>query len=107
VVLLGFAGFDAAEVNRQLCEAYDIRSAFDHGELSTVQGRARAQAAEAIVLEYARLALLKHLEVDRWPEDKDRFLNDLDDDSKRRELRKELSGGLWDLAGPSLGGGDG
>jgi hypothetical protein len=110
-VLLGFAGLSAAEVYRQMKEAYAIRSAFDHGELSTVGGRARAQAAEATVLEYARLALLKHLEVDRWPNDKEKFLNDLDeallDDSKRQELRKEISGGLWKLAGPALGGGVG
>jgi hypothetical protein len=110
-VLLGFAGLSAAEVYRQMKEAYAIRSAFDHGELSTVGGRARAQAAEATVLEYARLALLKHLEMDRWPNDKEKFLNDLDeallDDSKRQELRKEISGGLWKLAGPALGGGVG
>ena len=110
-VLLGFAGLSAADVNRQMKKAYDIRSAFDHGELSTVKGRAEAQAVQATILEYARLALLKHLEVDRWPNDKDKFLNDLDeallDDSKRRELRKELSGGLWKLAGPPSGGGEG
>lgn len=106
-VLLGFAGLCAFEVNRQVTEAYGVRSAFAHGDLSTVEGRSRAEATESTVLQYARLALLKHLEVDRWSSNKDTFLDDLDevhrDPSKQQRLRKELSGGLWGIAGPSLG----
>jgi hypothetical protein len=104
--LLGFAGLNAVEVYSGMRRAYDLRSSHVHGSLSTTRARTAAASTQAMVLEYARLSLLKYLEVDRWntPETKDRFLQELDesllDPARRRALREELSGGLRTLAPP-------
>jgi hypothetical protein len=79
--LLRFAGLNAVDVYFAMKRAYDLRSKYAHGVLSTVKGRAEAQAICPLILEYARLLLLKHLEVERWSEarsPKDRFLQELD-----------------------------
>jgi hypothetical protein len=109
--LLQFAGLNAIEVYSRMKRAYELRSEYVHGALSTVKGRAEAEATCKMILYYARLSLLKYLEVDRWWEggrSRDRFLQDLDesllDATGRRALGKELSGGYWELAPPKLGG---
>jgi len=93
--LLRFAGLNAVEVYSRMKRAYDLRSEYVHGALSTVAGRAKAEATCQMILEYARLALLKYLEVDRWKEGgepKDHFLPELDesllDAARQRALRR-------------------
>lgn len=104
--LLSLAGLNGVEVYSRMKKAYDLRSSHVHGMLSTSKSRTAADSAFLVVLEYARLALVKYLETDRWhtPRTKEGFLKDLDesllDPTRRQALRQELSGGLWRLASP-------
>lgn len=95
--LLSLSGMTATEVFREVRMAYRVRSAYAHGEpapriqveLSTLAKR---------MMSYARLVVLKALEVDSVVsrEDLGRMLDGaLLDAEILKSLRKRVAGGLW------------
>jgi hypothetical protein len=110
-ILLQFGGCDAVRVEKDLRDAYGIRSAFAHGRELKARERRSLPALRQRVMDYARLVVVKDLELrylhqpplerQALGESLDRSLIDLDE---RERLRQCVEGGLWNLVRSSAAG---
>ena len=115
---LRLAGLNGPDVYRDITDAFKIRNTYNHGDQVKRPMLQKLPALAAQLLEYARLAVLKDLElhllepksVSRHRQATtaatkrkklgERLDASLLDDGVLAELRDELGGGIWEVAGP-------
>ena len=99
--LLRCAGLNPTEVFNNTRLAYGLRSRYAHGEHFGAQQLQQAQDLCPRIMEYARLTVVKFLQLPERAE-REEILKKLDlallGDKERQNLEDKLKGGLWDYA---------
>lgn len=106
--LLRFADLEPPRVYEDVKKAFAIRNAYDHGNQAKPKVLRGLPALTERIADYARLVVLKDLEIRvlrtdeklTWENLGVRLDESLLDDGVRKELEGQLTGGLWDLASP-------